>query len=341
MAKIIYRGPVTPTASNPATSTKSAPLTVDEVDKNFFALAQAGMTGLASFQGIVSTVGIIKVDLGVSWSDTMGRYSIKGYDHSSTTGGWEVVVSGQNSTAAGGSWVNTLYEIYGNTPFTTVRVGHDGTHCVLLFGVTTTALPYEIVVFDSAQIGFAGETPFRDATQAITVVTTETGLTSLVTPALGRGGVGGLSIGSVKTANYQALVNDLVRVDSTAGIFTVTLPAAPNDGDKVGVWDVSGKCGINAVLLAASGGFTVESSAVGRSIAGANEYCLLMYNSVGTDWKISQQQPANKDVFFENSNTLSTSYTISSGKNASTIGPLTIANGVTVTIPTGSTWIVS
>lgn len=46
------------------------------------------------------------------------------------------------------------------------------------------------------------------------------------------------------------------------------------------------------------------------------------------------------DVFYENSQIVTTSYTISTNKNAMTAGPVTINSGVTVTVPTGSTWVV-
>ena len=45
-------------------------------------------------------------------------------------------------------------------------------------------------------------------------------------------------------------------------------------------------------------------------------------------------------VFFENNQTVTTSYTLSTNKNAVTAGPITIANGATVTIPTGAVWTV-
>ena len=51
-------------------------------------------------------------------------------------------------------------------------------------------------------------------------------------------------------------------------------------------------------------------------------------------------EPAQQGVFFENDTTLTSSYTITAGKNAMTAGPITIADGVTVTIPDGSTWTV-
>ena len=43
-------------------------------------------------------------------------------------------------------------------------------------------------------------------------------------------------------------------------------------------------------------------------------------------------------VFFENGQTVSANYTVSSGKNAGSFGPVTVATGATVTVPTGSTW---
>lgn len=43
-------------------------------------------------------------------------------------------------------------------------------------------------------------------------------------------------------------------------------------------------------------------------------------------------------VFFENDVTVTNSYTITSGKNAVTAGPITINDGVVVTVPDGSAW---
>jgi hypothetical protein len=47
---------------------------------------------------------------------------------------------------------------------------------------------------------------------------------------------------------------------------------------------------------------------------------------------------ANNPVFYENDQTVSVTYTITTGKNAMTAGPVTIADGVSVTIPDGSVW---
>lgn len=44
------------------------------------------------------------------------------------------------------------------------------------------------------------------------------------------------------------------------------------------------------------------------------------------------------DIFYENSITVTTDYTITTNKNAMSAGPITVADGVSVTVPDGSVW---
>jgi len=44
------------------------------------------------------------------------------------------------------------------------------------------------------------------------------------------------------------------------------------------------------------------------------------------------------EVFFENGQNVTADYTITTGKNAGTFGPIEIDTGITVTVPTGSVW---
>jgi len=46
------------------------------------------------------------------------------------------------------------------------------------------------------------------------------------------------------------------------------------------------------------------------------------------------------ETFLETDNTVTTSYTISTNKNAMTAGPVTINSGATVTVPSGQRWII-
>ena len=46
------------------------------------------------------------------------------------------------------------------------------------------------------------------------------------------------------------------------------------------------------------------------------------------------------EIFIENGQTVTTSYSIPSGKNAMSTGAITINSGVTVTVPSGSRWVI-
>jgi hypothetical protein len=45
-------------------------------------------------------------------------------------------------------------------------------------------------------------------------------------------------------------------------------------------------------------------------------------------------------IFFENDKTITTNYEITANRNAMTAGPVTINSGITITIPTGSRWVI-
>jgi hypothetical protein len=46
------------------------------------------------------------------------------------------------------------------------------------------------------------------------------------------------------------------------------------------------------------------------------------------------------EVFVENGQTVTSNYTLTTNKNAMSVGPITVNSGVTVTVPTGSNWVV-
>ena len=54
--------------------------------------------------------------------------------------------------------------------------------------------------------------------------------------------------------------------------------------------------------------------------------------------QIGAKGSAGNVVFWENDTSVTANYTISSGKNSMTAGPVVIADGVTVTVPDGTTW---
>lgn len=67
-----------------------------------------------------------------------------------------------------------------------------------------------------------------------------------------------------------------------------------------------------------------------------------MYAYIGGVWQEISGTGASGGgsdrVFWENDVDITTNYTITTDKNAGTFGPVTIESGVTVTVPSGSTW---
>ena len=47
---------------------------------------------------------------------------------------------------------------------------------------------------------------------------------------------------------------------------------------------------------------------------------------------------AQQDIFYLNNKTVTSNYTIAATNNAMSAGPITIANGITVTVSDGATW---
>ena len=50
--------------------------------------------------------------------------------------------------------------------------------------------------------------------------------------------------------------------------------------------------------------------------------------------------PATTPPLFVNSNQINVNYTIAANSNAMSAGPITIANGVSVTVSNGSRWVI-
>jgi hypothetical protein len=91
-------------------------------------------------------------------------------------------------------------------------------------------------------------------------------------------------------------------------------------------------------ILAATADGTVDNLAVG-----ANGYVLTTDSSeaTGLKWALAAAGATGggtDQVFYENDVEVTTSYTISTDKNAGTFGPVSVDDGATVQVPSGSVW---
>lgn len=124
---------------------------------------------------------------------------------------------------------------------------------------------------------------------------------------------GALNTGSTASVAGTATFGGAVIVNTSGALTlpegtTAERPAVPASGDIRFNIDTTQFEGYNGTLWGSLGGGAVGS---------------------GTD-----------KVFYENDINVTGSYTITTGKNAMTAGPVTVASGVTVTVPSGSSWTV-
>jgi len=69
-----------------------------------------------------------------------------------------------------------------------------------------------------------------------------------------------------------------------------------------------------------------------------NSTLLILETYDGSNWTPVGGANGGGGAIFENANTVSANYTITTNKNGMSAGPITVASGVTVTVPSGSRW---
>ena len=141
-----------------------------------------------------------------------------------------------------------------------------------------------------------------------------------------------------------------VAIDSTTALdseVTGTLPVA-NGGTGAtsltanGVLIGNGTSAVTAVDMSTKGNILAGDGSGNPSAlaVGTNDYVLTADSSeaTGLKWALAAAGATGggtDQVFYENARVMTTNYTITSSKSASTVGPLTINSGVTLTIPSG------
>ena len=120
-------------------------------------------------------------------------------------------------------------------------------------------------------------------------------------------------------------------------VFSLTGPA--------GATGPAGTDGIPETLIDAKGDLVAGSAAdtAARLAVGSNGYVLTADSAeaTGLKWALAAAGATGggtDQVFYENDVAVTTSYTISTDKNAMSAGPVEIESGATITIPSGSVW---
>jgi len=171
---------------------------------------------------------------------------------------------------------------------------------------------------------------------------------TLALTSTGVGTINNMSIGATtaSTGSFTSLAYSTTLTGGTGIIAIGTNQIYKDAAGKVGIGTAS-----PAVTLAVSAtdAVLVPVGTTAQRPTGASGY--LRFNSTitqfegfnGTAWSSvggGATGGGADQVFIENSLIVTTNYTITTGKNAMSTGPITINSGVTVTIPTGARWVV-
>ena len=149
--------------------------------------------------------------------------------------------------------------------------------------------------------------------------------------------------GAFSAANTVYL--DATTADLAIGTTTANSVHFVVNNSSTDSMTISGSTGL--VSFPGTGAITVPVGTTAQEPTGATG--MLRFNSSttsfegynGTAWGSiggGATGGGTDQIFYNNGQTVNTNYTIPTGQNSGTFGPITVATGITVTIPSGSTW---
>lgn len=132
--------------------------------------------GVIMNNGSSRIVGTIKIQLPVSWTNTMGVYKIMLYEYNDR-GSSEITVSFYNYSSSE-SYYNYSYQVNGGFEGA-VRIAHDGSKCCILLGHTSYPWNYPKVYVHQIFGGQNMSANYFDTNFNISIITSEAGLSKI------------------------------------------------------------------------------------------------------------------------------------------------------------------
>ena len=254
-----------------------------------------------------------------------------------------------------GYWKNIPGSSYGTGTVTSVGLSLPAIFTVSGSPVTTTGTLTAVLAsqtanyFFAAPDGLAGAPTFRAivAADVPTLNQNTTGTASNVTGvvAVANGGTGQ----TTASAAFNALspittTGDLIIGNGTNSATRLAIGAnnyVLTSNGTTAVWAVATGSGatISNDTTTAINIYPLLAAATSGSLATAYTSNAKLLYKPSTGEFLSQQFNAGNGIYV-NSKTVSTSYTIATGNSGMSAGPITIASGQTVTVASGSRWVV-
>jgi hypothetical protein len=228
----------------------------------------------------------------------------------------------------------------------------------LYYSSTAAAVPLaaNLVAGELALNTLDGKLYYKNSSNVVTLLASTAATTNVSSITFGSTGL----TPSTATTGAVTVAGTLVVGNGGTGLTTLTAGRIPYGagtsalGNSANLfWDsANNRLGIGtsspavSLAISATDAILLPSGTTGQRPTGAAGY--IRYNSTTgsfegytTAWGSiggGATGAGGDQIFYQNGQTVTTDYTITAGQNAGTFGPITINSGVTVTVPTGSTW---
>ena len=172
--------------------------------------------------------------------------------------------------------------------------------------------------------------PYGNGTSAFTAATTAQALSLIGTVPIANGGTNSTATPTAGGIVYGTGTAHAIGAAGTSG------QALISNGTSAPSWGVAGA----TVTLTSTNGtfYPTFNATTSGSFTTANVNTAYNFNpSLGT---LSSPQISASNGLVVNSLTVATSYSIPSGSSAMSTGPITVNSGISVTVPTGSRWVI-